>query len=471
MKCYQERAFTFSHSTWALKRVRPTSRASSAVTPGDRPSSPRDVPRWARQQLLSHVREANFNLAKAALLVSLEETAATQSFSQDATLFQLWCEDISERRAFTRAVGIESTWSLERFESLADEVTNFLYNRSNGDLNTRQPGDVPPLLSRPVRVQLGDGAQPSLPPRIASDLSSGACEAAADAVVAARKHALRKLQARLARSATDTDQNGSDIPSTTEPAQYKGSTEFPFAFTAAVASVLYQRHGYQRMESHGNPLSSHLNAVMEDGAGTPLLMAILYQEVASRAGLPLNFLLLDGNQYCLLWPQHDGCSPSLLIDPYHNGDLLASEEVRELFQLSEHDSEAFVPATAHELLDALLGSLQAAHWSAAAGCPPEPALRTPLLPATALVRGKRRLAPFAMQRAVAAAERRCALMPTWSTHLELAVLLHLASKYKRALQELIFCSETVPSEEAGSTTAQQLTVLMEKTRVQLAIDI
>jgi hypothetical protein len=58
-----------------------------------------------------------------------------------------------------------------------------------------------------------------------------------------------------------------------------------------------------------------------------------------------------------------------------------------------------------------------------------------------------------------------------STHLELAVLLHLASKYKRALQELIFCSETVPSEEAGSTTAQQLTVLMEKTRVQLAIDI
>jgi hypothetical protein len=106
MKCYQERAFTFSHSAWALKRVRPTSRASSAVTPGDRPSSPRDVPRWARQQLLSHVREANFNLAKAALLVSLEETAATQSFSQDATLFQLWCEDISERRAFTRYVTV-----------------------------------------------------------------------------------------------------------------------------------------------------------------------------------------------------------------------------------------------------------------------------------------------------------------------------------------------------------------------------
>jgi hypothetical protein len=51
-------------------------------------------------------------------------------------------------------------------------------------------------------------------------------------------------------------------------------------------------------------------------------------QVASRAGLPLNFLLLDGNQYCLLWPQHDGCSPSLLIDPYHNGDLLASEEVK-----------------------------------------------------------------------------------------------------------------------------------------------
>ena len=49
-------------------------------------------------------------------------------------------------------------------------------------------------------------------------------------------------------------------------------------------------------------------------------------QVARRVGLPLHFLLLDGAQYCLLWPPSAAPQPSLLIDPYHNGDLLASEE-------------------------------------------------------------------------------------------------------------------------------------------------
>lgn len=194
---------------------------------------------------------------------------------------------------------------------------------------------------------------------------------------------------------------------------------------------------------------------------------MLHCQVASRAGLPLNFLLLDDTQYCLLWPEHDGCSPSLFIDPYHHGDLYSSEEVRELFQLSQHDREAFKAATVHELLDALLSSLQAAHWSAASGCPPEPALRTPLMPAIALVRGKRRLSPFAMQRAIAAAERRFAVLPRWSIHLEMGLLLHLASDFERAWQELTLCAEQLPQEMEGTTAAQQLTILVEKTRLQL----
>lgn len=71
--------------------------------------------------------------------------------------------------------------------------------------------------------------------------------------------------------------------------------------------------------------------------------------------------------------------------------------------------------------------LRDAHWAAACGSRPEPALLRPLTPSTALQLGpgrtydkaergadpspQRQLAPFALSRALAAAERRCAVLP------------------------------------------------------------
>lgn len=60
-----------------------------------------------------------------------------------------------------------------------------------------------------------------------------------------------------------------------------------------------------------------------------------------------------------------------------------------------------------------MNMVQAAYWAAAAGTAPEPALRLPLAPAVALIRGTRRLAPYALSRAVAAAQRREAVKPSW----------------------------------------------------------
>jgi hypothetical protein len=66
--------------------------------------------------------------------------------------------------------------------------------------------------------------------------------------------------------------------------------------------------------------------------------------------------------------------------------------------------------------------LRDAHWAAACGCRPEPALLTPLTPATALALDSSRLgglyamrqrplSPYALARALAAAERRCTVIP------------------------------------------------------------
>lgn len=92
----------------------------------------------------------------------------------------------------------------------------------------------------------------------------------------------------------------------------------------------------------------------------------------------------------------------------------ACMQVCQLFELGA-DSEAghlFHPATAHEILAALLGVLRDAHWCQAVGCRPEPALMTPISLATAC-RGDMGMLDlgYHLQRAIAAAERQALLLP------------------------------------------------------------
>lgn len=110
---------------------------------------------------------------------------------------------------------------------------------------------------------------------------------------------------------------------------------------------------------------------------------------------------------CLLQPHSFGAS---------SADLCAHAlQVRELFELPEN--EAFQPATRRQMAAALLAGLRDAHWAAATGSRPEPALLLPLTPATALAGPQRPLAPFALARALAAAERRCIVLPQEGDHL------------------------------------------------------
>jgi hypothetical protein len=153
---------------------------------------------------------------------------------------------------------------------------------------------------------------------------------------------------------------------------------------------------------------------------------------------------------------------------------LIHSQVQELFELGEGSTAAFQPATSRQLVAALLAGLHVhcavaftskgtlattssvqcrshystssallmseqwvrwstllgfqcaglrdAHWATACGSRPEPALLTPLTPATALAldssrlggadaKRQRPLAPYALARALAAAERRCTVIP------------------------------------------------------------
>jgi regulator of sirC expression with transglutaminase-like and TPR domain len=54
--------------------------------------------------------------------------------------------------------------------------------------------------------------------------------------------------------------------------------------------VLFVRHGYRRPDRHhnNNPNNSLLPKVLEQGYGSPLLLGVIYMEVARRMGLVLD---------------------------------------------------------------------------------------------------------------------------------------------------------------------------------------
>lgn len=73
---------------------RPVWRTSALASAAGRPTSPANVPAWARCAFLEEVGkpEARINMAKACLLISLEEEAAFQDSVGDHTSGERWLE-------------------------------------------------------------------------------------------------------------------------------------------------------------------------------------------------------------------------------------------------------------------------------------------------------------------------------------------------------------------------------------------
>ncbi len=149
-----------------------------------------------------------------------------------------------------------TTWSLQRFDALADEVTQLLFLRSSSQASPGSGSDAPPrLLSRPQLPKVDRKGFPQPLQAGGSALSSGAVDAAAAAVAAARQQALRKLAAAQADAVASSR---SDVAPSGRGGSAGGNSgddgsSFPFGLVSAINSVLYDRHGYTRMPRHGDP--------------------------------------------------------------------------------------------------------------------------------------------------------------------------------------------------------------------------
>ena len=91
-----------------------------------------------------------------------------------------------------------------------------------------------------------------------------------------------------------------------------------------------------------DPRNSFLNEVLDRRTGIPITLALLYMEVARRAGLRVEGVNFPGH-FLLRCPARRGLpySEDLIIDAFHGGALLSEDALRERFRQHAGDEADF----------------------------------------------------------------------------------------------------------------------------------
>ncbi|MGI8596379.1 MAG: transglutaminase family protein [Thermoleophilaceae bacterium] len=166
-------------------------------------------------------------------------------------------------------------------------------------------------------------------------------------LAAERDPSLGDLALALAGELGDVDADGARaeldrLAAELAPAAGNG----PVAELDALRDVLGARHGFTgNREDYDHPDNSMLDLVLERRTGLPILLSIVYVEVARRAGIPLAGVGLPGHYVA----GHFGPSPALLLDPFNGGAPIALAEPIDVQPWGAH-------ATALRMLNNLVGS-------------------------------------------------------------------------------------------------------------------
>ena len=131
-----------------------------------------------------------------------------------------------------------------------------------------------------------------------------------------------------------------------ESAQAQGNAE---AQAGACARLLGAAHGFAGdREEYDDPANSMLDVVLRRRRGLPIVLSVVYVEVARRAGIPLAGVGLPGHFVA----GHFGAEPPLLLDAFAGGARVEEEVAPGLVR----------PWSPHEIalrmLNNLVGSFQ-----------------------------------------------------------------------------------------------------------------
>ena len=115
---------------------------------------------------------------------------------------------------------------------------------------------------------------------------------------------------------------------------------------AALNGYLFEEEGFAGNRKHyDDPRNSFLNAVLDRRSGIPVTLALVYMEVARRAGLRVDGVNFPGH-FLLRLPS--GAPPAgddaLILDPFHRGAILSETDCRKLLRDHAGADAKFEPA-------------------------------------------------------------------------------------------------------------------------------
>jgi regulator of sirC expression with transglutaminase-like and TPR domain len=121
-------------------------------------------------------------------------------------------------------------------------------------------------------------------------------------------------------------------------------------------------------EKYDDPRNNFLNEVIDRRTGIPITLAVVYMEVARRAGLTVDGVNFPGH-FLLRVPEGRGgrIAPEgggfMIVDPFHGGAILSEVDCRELLRQHLGDEAAFDrallrPAARHSIVIRMLVNLK-----------------------------------------------------------------------------------------------------------------
>ena len=133
----------------------------------------------------------------------------------------------------------------------------------------------------------------------------------------------------------------------------------------AVNRYLFGALGFAgNREQFEDPRNSCLNAVMDRKKGIPITLAVIYIEIARRAGIRSEGINFPGHFLVRCMPDlhTDDPNEGLIVDPFHGGAILNEAECRLLLEphLSDaaFDPSLLAPATRRQILVRMLLNLK-----------------------------------------------------------------------------------------------------------------
>jgi hypothetical protein len=171
---------------------------------------------------------------------------------------------------------------------------------------------------------------------------AAAPEPALDAIALALAAEFREVDAAAAMA--ELDSLGAQL------SRAAGATSGePSALASACAQLLGVEHGFAGdREDYDDPENSMIDAVLARRRGLPILLSVVYVEVARRAGIALLGVGLPGHFVV----GHFGAEPPLLLDPFSGGAPVTGDFPRGLVR------PWGVHETAMRMLNNLVGSYQ-----------------------------------------------------------------------------------------------------------------